>query len=311
MKAIYSIIALCSVLMVSCGGEKNTISLQLEEGETYSYYVQAIVDIEQEVTGMTMKQYIDISSHINYKVVEIVEDAYKLQVSYEHIKMLMDLGVGQTIEVDSDLPDPSNPTSAVLEHLKDQTFFIVVSKTGQIKSFEGLEEFGDKIIEAANIKDNLVEAQMRQFIEQTYSETALRAAYEPMFNFYPETEVKEGNTWKKEAEGVNVMGSIEDLEYTLALEKSDSYHISGHGLMIPNKDPEPVAIGGNEIVYHVEGEINSSFEIDHKTGWVNLGQIEQNAEGINEVSISALGQTMEIPMVFHSVIKFSKDKIED
>ncbi|MCB9196769.1 MAG: hypothetical protein H6600_02270 [Flavobacteriales bacterium] len=311
MRFTLPLLILSFILFSACKGEDHDISLKLEKGETYAYYVKGEVNIEQEITGMQMKQYVEVSSKILYTVIDIVDDNYKFEVRYESIKMYMDMGMGAPISVDSDNPNPMDPTGKILEKLKDEIFYVTVSKYGEIIQFEGLDEMADNVIESMGITDYAAEAQVRGFLEQSYSEKSLIAAFEPMFNIYPTTSVSEGDTWEKENKGENIIGKAKDYFFTLSLAKTGSYHISGNGKMVESENSEPVNIGGNEIIYHLNGEGTSSFEVDAETGWVIKGQTENTAEGVNQITVLQLGQTMDVPMKYHAVISFSKDKFEE
>ncbi|MCB9195419.1 MAG: hypothetical protein H6600_07680 [Flavobacteriales bacterium] len=311
MKKLASILLL-TILIHSCGlGDPQDISLKLEDGETYSYYIVADMDIVQEINGMTMNQKVEASSKVNYTVYKETEEGYTFEVKYEKIKMYMDMGMGNPIEFDSEHPDPNNTTAMTLNKMKDQTFFLTVSKHGEIISFEGLEEMTDNIISSLEIKDYNIELQVRNFMTQTYSESTLMVAFEPMFNIYPIERVSVGDTWKKENKGENHIGKLEEFEYTLKSVESSNYKIEGFGNITEIKNPETIAIAGNEITYHLNGEINSSFEVDAKTGWVINGEVVQQAEGINDLNITMINQFMKVPMNYQATIRFSKNGFKD
>ncbi|CAG5080689.1 DUF6263 family protein [Parvicella tangerina] len=309
MKKFLFALGVVSLVFSSCtSGDSHEIVLNLEEGETYSYYVVGVVDIQQELNGMKMNQYVKASSLINYTVKETSGDDILMEVKYEKVKMYMDMGVGQEIEIDSENPDPSNPASMSLEKMKDHSFSIRISKYGEIIEFIGLDDLTDKVIESMEFDNYMIKNQVRNFLEQTYSEGTLIVAYEPMFNFYPAMSVREGDEWEKENIGENHLGKLETFTYTLESIDDDTYLIEGEGELAELSDPKPIDINGNKIVYHLNGDVTTSFELDAETGWVVNGEIIQSASGINDLTISALGgQEMAVPMKYKSTITFSKD----
>lgn len=308
MKKLIILLPLLAILFQACNnGDSNEITLNLEQGETYSYFIVAEVDISQSFNGMSMNQHIKSSNKVNYKVMDISDDQYTLEVSYEEISMYMDMGTGQITEIDSENPDPYNPASLALEKLKDQAFSIKVSKYGEIMGFEDLDNFVDKVIESLDVDNYMVKTQVRSFLEQTFSEETLLLSFEPMFNFYPAMTVREGDNWEKKNISENYLGKLEPFTYTLD-EAGDSYKISGEGDLVEKANPKALNISGNEIIYHLNGEITSEFTLDPATGWVISGEIIQDASGDNELKMTALGgQEMIVPMSYYATINFSKE----
>ena len=130
----------------SCDSGQPQLSLNLKEGESYKMKYSSESEIEQTYEeGQSSLLFLNTTSHVNFKVVETVDEGYSMEVSYDELGMSF-----KNDQVDqlfsSENAEEGDFFSAILSQMKLETFNMVLSKTGKVVSMDDLAKIWESVL---------------------------------------------------------------------------------------------------------------------------------------------------------------------
>jgi len=131
MKTILNVI-IGLALLTSCQGQKETLELNLTKGETYNQEMKTNTSVLQTFNGQQVNMNMSIDATIAYKVTDIQNDVYDMEVRYEKMEMKMTHPYAGEIQFSSEKNDESDIFSTLLGVLINKPFLVKMSKTGKI-----------------------------------------------------------------------------------------------------------------------------------------------------------------------------------
>lgn len=250
-------------------GQSVDLKFRLQAGSSYVY----TADVKQDINSMGMKSTNNIFSEYTYAVTEAGSGNVKMNVSYDKMRMEMDMN-GQKTNISSE-QDDENAKS--FKALIGKPFSMEISPEGKIISIDGWEELG----KSANIKTDDIKQMMESSI-----------------NFYPEKPVKVGESWTKETSSNMQMFKMNiKSTYTLKEIKGDVAILDTKAniSMLPDESMKSMEM-------KMEGGMEGEMQVDIPSGLAISGNLTQDIKG----TMTMQGQSM--PLSIKSKITMSGKK---
>lgn len=100
MKKILGFVFLL-LLVTSCEAKKERLELNLTKGETYTQQMASSMSILQTINGQEVKTNMSVHGKMTYKVIDIQNSVYEIEVRYESLALKMSMP-GGTMEFSSE-----------------------------------------------------------------------------------------------------------------------------------------------------------------------------------------------------------------
>ncbi|MBK7098716.1 MAG: hypothetical protein IPH58_10605 [Sphingobacteriales bacterium] len=251
------------------------------------------IKIVQSMMGQEME--IKMNSNIDnlYEITNGSGDNKEVKIKYNKLKTGMEM-IGQTITMDSDSPDKADPKNKIYIILKESEITALVKPNGDIVELKGVDELAKKF-------ENFSEAEL-QGAKNYIEKNAIKSSFEQSFKWYPEKEVKVGDSWTT----VTTISSPYELKsnnnYTL--KKVDN----SIGFLTVKSDvttdgSKKMESNGMEMEINLTGKNEGEMQVDMKSGMPVSSNIVQNLSGKMEI----MGQ--EVPISISNTIKTNTTKL--
>lgn len=299
MKKILNFV-LAFILTTSCFAQKEKFELNLIKGEIYTQKMISNVSIIQTVNGQQVNTNMTINGVTTYKVTDIQNSIYNMEVRYESLSMKMSLPNG-TMEFSSEKNDEKDIFSSILGVMKKKPFFVKMTKSGKIEEVKNVEMIFSNIFEKfPQLTDNQKQ-QIQSQLMQSYGEKAFKGNLEMCSAIFPDSPVAKGDKWiiKTKLES----GMAVNLETTYELkEVNDTYCLFSGASKIETVDKDAyIQSNGMPLKYDMSGTMFSEIKINRKTGWVIESKINQTIKGIAQIKDnSQVPGGMTIPMTMNN-----------
>ncbi len=295
MKKLSTLI-LALFITVACIGQKANLKLNLEEGKTYTQNMEMESTINQNVGGQDMEIIMKTSSITKYKIRQILDEGYLMELSYSKVAMSMGLPQG-SVEFSSENPKEGDVFSSIFSSIIDKPFEAVVTPLGRVVKLSGLDKLWEDMINNAEEIPEAQKQQMQKQIKNMYGEKSMRGSMESAMAIYPEKPVKKGAQWTVNTKIETGMVATSIATYTYIGKEGDLARIEGLAKIITEDTQEFSEVNGMEMRFDLEGQATSSFLINRKSGWVMEANIGQEIEGTSFIKESVqVPNGMEIPI---------------
>jgi len=299
MKTLLSSLFLLLILS-NCQAQKVKPALNLVKGSTY--YTNSTVSsaITQTLNGQDVNIAIDMASKIAYKVIDVKDTIYNMEVSYTsiHLKVVSPNG---TVEMNSDNKDSKDLSSSFLVGMVNKPFSVTVTKTGHVLEVKNIENIVNAIFAGLPQMDASQKAQMKEQFTQTFGETAFKGNLEETLAIYPSAKVAKNDIWSIGTSMQSVM-SINLLTTYQLQDITDAYYqIHGDAKVSSMNTGSAAQINGMPVKYNLGGSITTDIKVDRKTGWVIDEKLKQDISGTIDIQDNPkLPGGMKVPMKVHS-----------
>jgi hypothetical protein len=275
-KALNVLLALSFV--ITCNAQKQTLILQLTKGQTYMQKTVATSSVNQTISGQEINIKMTITGATAYKVIEIVDTVYDMEVRYEQLALKMALPTG-TMEFSSEKNDESDIFSSMLKGMKDVAFQVKMTRTGKILEVKNIDAMFSSMLEKF---PQLSEAQKQQFqgqLSQSFGENSFKGSFEMVTSLYTDSPVEKGDTWLVNTALRGAITAGIKTTYEL-MEVAETYYvIKGTSTIATNPDTPYAETNGMPMKYNLNGTMSSDIKVDIKTGWVITAAITQQMSG--------------------------------
>jgi hypothetical protein len=288
--------SLAALILTSCHSKKEKLELNLTKGHIYNQKMVANMSIMETLNGQQMNMMMTIAGKMTFKVLDIQNSVYDMEVLYKSLSMKMSTPNG-LMEFNSEKQDEKDIFSSIMKCLIDKPILIKMTKTGKIKEVKNTKSVFASMFEKF---PQLSEAQKQQILDQiskAYGDKALKGNLEMCSAIFPDSMVAKGDLWKVKTRLESSMEA--DIESTYKLtETNDSYcHISGVSKFDTAEKGAFANINGMQMKYDLKGTMSSEIRIDRKSGWTEEGKITQTMKGTAYVKDSSqMSGGMTIPM---------------
>ncbi|MDR2129711.1 MAG: DUF6263 family protein [Odoribacteraceae bacterium] len=271
MKTIFTVL-LCTLTLMGRAQEKETLSLNLTKGETYTQTLALANVILQQIMGQQVKIDMNMNIELSYLVKEKNATFYDLELVYKRLetKAVMP-GVSQTASSDNEV----NSDSRVLNALVNKPIQVKMDMKGKVLEVSGLEAIFASITSGST-------TQLTQ-LKAIFGDEALKQNIQNAMAFLPDHPVAEGDSWVQELTQ-NLGLTIKTVTtYTYRGSKDGFWNITGNStLAVPNKD-EYFELNGIQMKSDMQGTAVSELKLDKANGWIVAGNTKLKIKGTTHV----------------------------
>ena len=265
----------------SLGADIYTLEFNLEKGKIYKQRSVSEMTMTINAMGQDMEMDMKTETSIHFNVVERNNDVYDISMSYQKIKM--DMNVMQSYSIDSD-----SPGNSVLQSFIGIPIDIQLTKEGKV-SIKDADQFATKI-------DAITDEQLKQIISQLLSEKAIQSTFERL-SFFPGKPVAVGDSWdvttNASAGGIDI---INKLELTLKQVKDNIAILEVAGTLSTPEGGAVMQVNGMDAEVSAKGIQTGTIRIDIKTGWIVGSEINQKSTQNIEIMGYSIPQEVEIKL---------------
>lgn len=278
------ILIACTLLAVqAASAQKANIRYNLKKGEQYIQESVVKGKTTQSVMGMTVDTDMLMKMDIIYKITDVADDVYSMNVSYSRISQEVKNPYAN-VSYSSDGPE-TEPTNKMLKAMTQSGFSIKVASNGEVLEVAGLEELIDDI--ASSVSENPAEqAIMIGQMQQSFGEDVIKRSFDIASHVY--REVSPGDKWMQEtvypSQGMDMNMNI---TYEYKGVHNGAWIIEGAGkLFVP--DGTKMDMQGMSMDVVMSGDTTYRMEIDTATGWIRESVMNMPISG--EISTDIPGQ---------------------
>ena len=296
-RIVLAILILSTSLCVQA--KKYKLALNLEQGKEYHQSSVADMTISQNFNGMDMDVEMTVKGNLSFKVIELKDDHYNMDVFYENIAMEMETPQGKTA-FSSENAKPEDMMSTMLSKLTDKPFQVKMTKSGKVIEINNMDNLFIGMFDGMELnvqQKNQLIAQLKQ----SYGEKAFRGSFEQVTAIYPEEEVAIGDKWNTETNLEAGMSVKLKNNFTFKAENDTHYLIQGVGTLINNENSPYVKNNGMDIKIDLNGSLISEIKVDKESGWIIEATITQDLSGNTHMKGNPqMPEGMSIPMSIKS-----------
>lgn len=264
-------------LSINSFAQQHDISLKLKKGETYTQHLTSDMNMVQGINGQDMEVNMGMNAKMAFKVLNIVDHIFELEVSYQSLSMKMGMA-GRDMVFDSEKKDTTDVMSKLLNAMKKNSFIIKMSKSGQVTEVKGIDRLFSSI-DAMKELEQAQKEQMKSVLAKSYGEKAFKSNLEMSMAVYPSNPVKVGGTWEFSGKIESSINAAVETIYTLKEVNDDFYIITGNSKIKTLSKDEYTSTNGMEIKYDLTGTMQSEVKLNRKTGWIVGGNVDQQISG--------------------------------
>jgi hypothetical protein len=303
MKKITTLI-LILIYSSYCQAQKETITLNLIKGETYRQNMLAEMSIEQSAGGQEVTIKMQISGKTAYKVLNVIDTIYDIEVRYEGLAMKMDMpGGGMTM--DSEKENTDDVVSKLLAVMKKHPFQIKISKSGKVMEVKNVENLFNAFNDFPELPA-VQKEQIKKQLSESYGEKSFKNNLEISLSIFPTKPVHTGDRWT--VKGKFETGSSAEMETTYELKEiaSDYYLLTSAAKITTLPNDIYKERNGMQIKSELNGTTTAEIKINKKTGWIIYSKTNQKISGTSTIKGNdAIPGGMTLPIKMSNVITIS------
>ncbi len=294
------------VLLTSCQAQKEKLELHLTKGEIYNQKMVSNVSILQTINGQQVNMKISINAKMTYKVTDIQNSVYDMEVRYESLIMKMSLPNGE-MEFSSEKNDESDIFSTILGTMKNKPFLVKMTKTGKVNEVKNIESvflnMFDKFPQLSDVQKQQIKGQ----IMQAYGEKAFKGNIEMCSAIFSDSPVSKGDKWTINTQLESAMSAKMETVYELKDNTDSYYQILGNSKIETADKDAYIESNGMPLKYDMIGTMTSDIKTNKKTGWTISAMINQSIKGTAYVKDNPqLPGGMAIPMTMNNVMTITE-----
>lgn len=276
-KAVFAIAVLILVSQTVFAASKS-ISLNLEKGHTYNMNCTADMVITQSLMGQQIKMNSTINTLVSYKVNDIVNNDYLMEVTYKNVSFKVN-SAAVKVDFSSDHPDSTNPVGMLIGKMVNRSFYMTITKDGAVKEVKGLDNIIASMVNSMPSLDADIKASVMNQLKQSFGEEALKNNMQMSTAIYPQTKVSVGDKWIRTYDASSSMQAATKTEFTLT-EQTDTYNtFQAKGTMQSANKDSFITIGDKSVRYDLSGTVDGTIKTNANTGWIMDAAIKQAVSG--------------------------------
>lgn len=305
MKKILNVLVVF-LLLTACQTQKEKLGLNLSKGEVYHQKMNSKVSIEQTVNGQPMNINMSYNASMSYKVTDLQEGVYEMEVRYESLVMKMSLPNGE-MEFSSEKNDPTDIMSIVLAYMKDKPFLVKMTTTGKVNEVKNIETIFYNVFDQFPQLSDAQKEQIKAQLTQAYGEKAFKGNIEMCSAIFSENAVAKGDEWTIHTDMESGMSAKMKSVYELKEVTDTQYKIFGNSKIETADKDAYIESNGMPLRYDLNGTMTSDITIDKNTCWTTSAIIKQSIKGTAYVKGNPqMPEGTAIPMSINSEINISE-----
>jgi len=278
-------------LTAYCQAEKNTLELNLVKGDVYTQ--GSISNIKMDLSMMGQNIAIDISmgGHMSFKVLDIKDNIYDLEVRYDSISMKMNL-MDKLMEFSSEkMSDINDMMSKMMSTMKNKTFNMKMSKKGKIIEVTNMDSIYSDFFKASSLPEEQ-KKQMKAQMEKNFGEESFKSNMGLTCEIFPDKTVEVGDKWTIKGKMVSTMTADVITTYELKEVAKDYYLISSSSLLISDSTAT-MEMNNMKMKINLSGSISSDLKVRKGTGWIITSTGKQDIDADAKIDGNMNGQIPE------------------
>lgn len=295
-------IFLVIIALAPCRAQKVKPALNLTKDNTYYSISDLSTSITQTMNGQSVTYTIGMSTKTSYKVLDVKDTVYTLEVNYKSIGMKMQAPGAGNMEYNSGNKDATDIASQILYAMVDKPFTVTLSKNGKVIAVHDVEKMMSDVFK--NIKTDSVQLQQfkKQFM-QSFGEKAFKSNLNETFAIYPGVKVSKGDKWTVDTQLQSVMETNVNATYQLMNITPDLYIIHGEAKLTTANSGSATQMAGMPVKYNLSGTTVSDIKADKATGWITESKLKEDLSGnISILDNPKMPGGMQLPMSVHADI---------
>ncbi len=281
MKYFFSFLLLF-VVLAPCEAQHIKLSLNLKKGNTYFMVGNSNSIILQNINGQENKVNIGLAYRIAFKVINILDSGYSMEVRYQTLNMRIKTA-NNTVEMDSRKADKQDIPSSIIAAMMNKPFTIIMSRSGKIKSIKNIDAMFNSAFDNFPQVDPVKKAQVKTQLLQTFGGNTFKGNIELQTAVFPEREVIKKEKWTINTKLEGTFKMNVNTIYKLMDASENSYHIYGNGSMHTYKNQKPSQLNGLPVKYNLSGTSIADIKVDKTSGWVSEVKLKQAIKGNIEI----------------------------
>jgi len=313
MRAIFALIFGLSIITFT-QAQKVDLSLNLQEGKTYTQASESKISIKQVINGQDIEMGMALKGSMSYLVRTATKEDYVMEIMYETLSISMELPQGGSVELpqggsvefSSEKTDENDIMSTVLRGITEQAFTLVLGRKGTISEISDLDTVWTSVFsQFPNVPEDQLN-QVKGQIKNAFGPEALKGNIEMVTAIFPQDRVEPGEEWKVNTSMQSGISVDVATTYKLAELHPDYYLITGESSLHTADTAAIVDTNGMPMKYNLTGAISSEIKIDKQSGWIIEAHNIQDIEGEAQIQPNPqVPMSMSIPMIMknETVIK--------
>jgi hypothetical protein len=295
---------------------KVDLKLRLKAGESHEMKITQTQNMTQTAGGQEqkMKQVQEMIMGLAVLSVD-ANGVMDVEMTYKSMKMTMDSSTGQHIDFDSVNPKPVDPNKPDEKMLAAMFSAMVGSKiqmkmkpTGETYDVRGLKAMAAKMKE--KMSNNPETQGMEGFFDKMFDEKQVKETTGSMLCMFSGEPVAVGDTWYNTISMDFVMPIDIDTTYMLKQRKDGIAYIDAVAKMDMGDSSKTIEIDpNNKMSMQISGTMNSTSQVDEKTGLARKSNMTMNFSGVVKMGVSPQmpeGMTMPMTITGDAVIELIK-----
>jgi len=294
------------VFLTSCQAQKEKLELNLIKGTIYSQNIITNSSIIQTLNGQQMNINMSNITKMTYKVIDIQNTVYNIEVRYESMIMKMSLPNG-VMEFNSEKNDEKDIFSSILKTMKNKPFLIKMTRSGKINEVKNIDMVFSNMFEKLPQLSEVQKQQIKAQLMQTYGEKAFKGNIEMCSAIYSDSPVSKGDKWTINTQLESGFSGKMETIYELKEITDSECQIMGNTTIKTGDKDSYIVSNGMPIKYNMAGTMTSEIKINRKSGWILNAKIKHSIKGTGYVKDNPqMPGGMEMPMTINSEMSISE-----
>jgi hypothetical protein len=266
------------VLCATCQAQEEKLELNLSKGEIYYQNCTSDSTTAQNIKGEYSFMNTIINAKISFKVIDIQDSIYEMEVRYESLSMKMGLP-NSVVEFSSEKNDDKDIFSSILGAMKNKPFLVKMSKAGRVDEVKNIESLFSNLFDKFPQLTIDQKQQLQKQMIQAYGEKAFKGNLEMVTAIFPDSKVSKGDGWVIKTQLESGMSANLETNYELE-EINDQYWLIKGDSKISTADKDAyIQANGMPLKYDLTGTMSSDIKITKKSGWIMEAKISQAITG--------------------------------
>lgn len=283
MKKILALFITCMLIINCQAAKKERLELNLTKGKTYTQKIKTTITINRAYQGKLITIGSVIESKMSFKVLQIQNSFYTLEVQYDSLSV-KELLPNNIIEFNSWKSDVFSKT---INSLLNKPFKVVITKAGKV--FEtNIDNLFTHMFDDFPELSLAKKLQIRSLMIKSFGEDAFNKSFDQISSFYPVHRVKEGSKWMSKSR-IKILNQPIISKTTFILKRicKSCYYISGSSEITSGKGYMHEGDLTLPIKMNIDGKSRYVIKMDKKTGWIIDATILQHIKDTPSIKTNA------------------------
>jgi len=317
--SIFVYVLVLQAVVLAAGQDKVDLKLRLKAGESHEMKMTQNQDMTQTMSGQEQKVKQTQEMIMGFDCLSVdASGNMDVEVTYKSMKVAMDGPMGH-MEFDSANPKPVDPNrpdekmmAAIFSAIAGSKFQMKIAPTGKTSDVRGLGAMMAKIRE--KMKESIGSSPETQgldkFFDKMFDEKQVKEMTGSMLGMFPAEPVAVGDTWYDTISMNFIMPIDIDTTYILKQRKDGIAYIDAAAKMDMGDSSKAIEIDpNNKVSMQISGTMNSTSEVEEKTGLTRKSNITMNFSGVMRMEANQQmpeGMTMPMTIMGNAVVELIK-----